>query len=248
MHSFFCPSQNISKRKAVITDANQLHHMRNVLRLKEQEVVLICDEKQNRYRAAIGKVSPSFIDLIILEKLVFNEAMSIAVTIACAIPKGPRMEAIVDSLVQLGVSRIVPLLTERVIVKLDDKKKMSRVLRWRKIATQACQQSKRSSPAIIDTIKELKFFLNEPQSFDLRLIPTLGKNQASIPEIVKKGSFKDVVVLIGPEGDFSPNEVALAQSFGFIPVSLGRLVLRVDTAAIALAGYLIFSCLQHANS
>ncbi|MEW6074785.1 MAG: RsmE family RNA methyltransferase [Candidatus Omnitrophota bacterium] len=248
MHSFFCPSRNISKKKAVITDASQLHHMRNVLRLKEHETVLINDEKQNRYKAAINKVSPSLIDLIIIEKLLSGDTVDSAVTIACAIPKGPRMDAIVDSLVQLGVSRIVPLLTERVIVKLDEKKKMSRVQRWRKIATQACQQSKRSSAVVIDSVKDLKYFLEESQSFDLRLMPTLGENNASVREIVKKRTFKDAVILIGPEGDFTPSEIALAQSFGFIPVSLGKLVLRVDTAAIAIAAYLRFSCLQHANS
>lgn len=248
MHSFFCPSQNITKKKAVISDKNQLHHMCHVLRLKENDAVLICDENQNMYKAIISKASSSLMQLEVLENLAKKKAAGEAITVACAIPKGSRMDSIIDSLTQLGVQRIIPLLTKRVIVKLDEKKKAKRWERWKKIALQASQQCKRRAPPAVDAIKEFNYFLPETSSFDLRLIPTLSGENALIGDLIHARAFRGVVVLIGPEGDFTPEEVALAKSHGFVPVSLGKLVLRVDTAAIALAGYLRFTRLNHANS
>lgn len=162
-------------------------------------------------------------------------------TIACAIPKNARFDDIVDKLTQLGVGRIIPLVTERVVVKFDRKKEEARIGRWRKIAELASQQSQRNYIPVIAPVMDFKELLALAGDFDLKLIPTLSGQRKSLREIFSLSvPMSNILVLIGPEGDFSGEEVAAAKKSGFIPITLGPLVLRVDTAAIAIASFLRF--------
>jgi 16S rRNA (uracil1498-N3)-methyltransferase len=156
------------------------------------------------------------------------------------------MDDIVDKLTQLGVERIIPLKTERVIIKLDKDKEVSRLARWRKLAQAAAEQSQRQNLPVIEPIKDLKEFLVQAKTlYDLKLISTLmDSKRKSLKEIFKGLKPQKVLVLIGPEGDFSPEEVDLAKKSGCIPASLGDLVLRVETAAIAVVSYIRLSFLS----
>lgn len=161
----------------------------------------------------------------------------------CAIPKKAKFDDIVDKLTQLGVSRIIPLITQRVIVKLGQEKEERRLKRWRRIAESASQQSQRHDIPLIGGVQDFKKLILESENFNLKLIPTLFGKRKSIKEALSSlmPSSLDkakILCLIGPEGDFSKEEVDIAKKAGFVPISLGDLVLRVDTAAIALASYL----------
>ncbi|MCX5706225.1 MAG: RsmE family RNA methyltransferase, partial [Candidatus Omnitrophica bacterium] len=150
------------------------------------------------------------------------------ITLACAIPKKAKFDDIVDKLTQLGSARIIPLKTERVIVKLDNHKEALRLTRWRKIAQAASQQSKRSDIPVIEPPKDLEDLLTQSQDFDLKLIPTLEGRRKTLKEIFSKIQPRNILILIGPEGDFSAKEIAMALKSGFIPVTLGDLVLRIN--------------------
>ena len=254
MQRFFCPSANISGGKIVIDDRDRVHHLKNVLRLKIHDKVVIFDDRGNEYKAKIEKISWQNAAMIIQEKYQTHAQKKVKITVACALTKGSKMDDIIDKLTQLGAERIIPLLTERVIVKLDRHKALLRKARWEKIAQTASQQSHRNDIPLIEAPKDIREVLAEAKNFDLKLIPTLSGNRKSLrgiftPHLVKSRSLergagftgvhpKNILVLIGPEGDFTAAEVDLAKKSGCIPVSLGDLVLRVETAAIAVASFM----------
>ncbi|MFA5725940.1 MAG: RsmE family RNA methyltransferase [Candidatus Omnitrophota bacterium] len=247
MHRFFCPVSNSAGDKIIIGDKDQAHHIKNVLRLKEGEKAIVFDEKGNEYNCIISGIGNK-IYLDVKGKISSGQKMAkIKLTVACAMPKKARMDDIVDKLVQLGVNRIIPLKTERTIVKLDKPKEASRLIRWRKIALSASKQSQRNDLAIIEPVKSFEEEIALSAEFDLKLVPHLLGARKSLKVILDKFFRKiepppfipKILVLIGPEGDFSAREVQLAIDSGFIPITLGDLVLRVDTASLAVA-----SCIE----
>ena len=162
----------------------------------------------------------------------------IKLTIACALPKGQRIDDVIDKLSQLGVDRIIPMLTERVVVKLDERKKILRQRRWEKIALNSAKQSQRNSVMVVDSVKMMTEVLSLAKGFDLKLIPSLIGKRQSLKEVLSEYKPKNILVLIGPEGDFSYSELELAKQSGCLSVSLGSLVLRVETAAVSVASFI----------
>ena len=241
MHRFFAHSKNISSDKIKIIDPFEAHHLRDVLRIKPKEKVSVFDEKGNGYSCSVESLEGEVV-LAIKERLKASGGSARPkLTIACAIPKNSKMDDIVDKLTQLGVDKIVPLLSERVIIKMDKEKKASRVKRWEKIALSAAKQSQRFSIPELDDIKDVKQALLDSRGYDLKLILTLGFAQRkTLKEVFKENKSKNVYLLIGPEGDFTEREIEEARGSGFTAVTLGELVLRVETAAVAAASFIRF--------
>jgi len=236
MNRFFISAKNISDRQLVIDDLKQLHHIKHVLHIDVGEDIEACDENGIEY---IAKLQQSKANVLIFKIMQIKEAQGsflAKITIACAIPKNVKMDDIVDKLTQLGVNRIIPLVTQRVIVRLDKTKQIERVKRWEKIALSAAKQSHRSVVTMIDPITKLEDLFRQQNNFDLKLIPTLAGNRKKLKEIIDKQ--RNILILIGPEGDFASEEIAQATEAGCVPVSLGATVLRVDTAAIAVASFI----------
>ncbi len=235
MHRFFV--DHIDGEYAAITDADQMHHIRNVLRLKIDDEVVIIDNTGHDFTGVITGMDNKQITLIVTPQNT-PRVVKANLTIACAIPKGSRMDDIIDYLTQLGVTRIIPMLTDRVVVKLDDAKAEARQKRWNKIAQSAAQQCQRSDISVIMPVTDIHEVILNSKDHDLKLIPHLTGRRQPLKDVLAQGSYKNIIVLIGPEGDFTPTEVELALHNGFTPVSLGDTVLRVATAAIAAAAYI----------
>lgn len=238
MNRFFCPASNIAGEKIVIEDRTEAHHIKNVLRLKIKERVTVFDERGNEYNCIISGMKDE-IYLDIKNKIsAIQKEPKIKLTVACAIPKKSRLDDVIDKLVQLGVYRIIPLKTERTVVKLDKPKEAARLVRWKKIVLSASQQSQRNNLAVIEPVKSFDEVLGLSAEFDLKLIPHLLGSRQSLKRILNQSKPRNILVLIGPEGDFSEREIDSAINAGFIPVTLGDSVLRVDTAAIAAASFI----------
>lgn len=238
MHRFFCPIANIAKDKIVIDNKEQIHHLKDVLRLKVKAHLMIFDDRGNEYNCIIEKITNEVTLGIKHKSLPSSKKEGIKITVACAIPKKSKIDDIIDKLTQLGVDRIIPLETERVVVKLNKNKKEMRLLRWQKIALSASQQSQRNNSPLIEPIKNIKEVLIQSENYDLKLIPTLSGRRKPLKEVLLNSNPRNILVLVGPEGDFTDGEVDLAKKSGCIPVSLGDLVLRVDTAAIAVVSFI----------
>lgn len=239
MNRFFIDKVEVKDKYIFLNDPAQLHHLRDVLRIKPLERVVVFDNYGNEYIAIVAEIGNEAVKLEVKEKRPPKD-FGVSVTVACAIPKKVKMDDIVDKLTQLGVECIIPLETERVIVRLNKQKKAERCLRWKKIALSAAKQSQSSRLVEIKPISALKDVLASANEFDLKLIPTLEDKRKSLKEVFNQGlkKTKKIIVLIGPEGDFTHQEIALAKEAGFLPVSLGAQVLRVDTAAIAVVSFI----------
>ncbi len=238
MHRFFCASKNISEDRIIIADKKQIHHIKDVLWVKPKEMIAVFDESGNNYTAEFQGLASGHILLLIRERNAASLSGKTRITVACAIPKKSKFDDIADKLTQLGVDRIIPLKTERVIVKLDKRKEALRIERWKGIVLASSQQSQRNTLPAIEPITTLKEILNQSKDYDLKLIPTLLGERKLLKEILFSPQPKNILILIGPEGDFSDEEVGLAKQSGFIPITLGSTVLRVETAAIAAVSML----------
>jgi 16S rRNA (uracil1498-N3)-methyltransferase len=238
MHRFYVDKTEGSK--AVISDKEQLHHLRDVLRLKVNDGISLSDGLGNDYAAVITAFDKKQAEVAVTLIRAARENQ-VKLTVACAIPKNTRFDDIVDFLTQLDVESIIPVTTERVVVKLDAAGAVEKHKRWVKIAQSAAQQSRRSRIPVISPVTDYPDVISQSGSFDLKLIPHLSGDRKPIKEVLAETHAKDILVLIGPEGDFTPQEVNLALDHGFLPVSLGDTVLRVATAAIAVASYIKFA-------
>jgi len=239
MNRFYIQNINPNEKYINLTDSVQLHHLRDVLRIKPKEKVAVFDNLGNEYIVLVSKINSNTAKLEIKEKKPSVDS-GIKITVACAIPKNLKLDDIVDKLTQLGVACIIPIETERVIVKLDQQKKLARLSRWEKISQSATKQSQRNKFMEIKPISNFKEAILMAKNFDLKLIPTLDGERKTLKETFNNLSkkIKSVIAFIGPEGDFTPDEVVLAKEAGFLPISLGKQVLRVDTAAIAVVSFI----------
>ena len=235
MHRFFI--DHIEGDYAALTDPEQLHHIKNVLRLKINDEVTVFDGAGHGFMGVITAMDKKQVTLKVTP-LNASPVVKINLTIACAIPKGSHMDDVIDYLTQLGVARIIPMLTDRVVVKLDAAKAEARQKRWNKIAQSAAQQCQRSDIAVIAPVTDIEKVILDAKDYDLKLIPHLTGQRRPLKDVLAQGKYKNIIVLIGPEGDFTLAEVDLALHNGFTPVSLGDTVLRVATAAITAASYI----------
>lgn len=156
------------------------------------------------------------------------------VTLAQALPKGKTFDQIIRKATELRVSRIVPLVSERTEVRLDDARADSKHGKWEATAIEAAKQSGNAHLPEILPIQALDSFLKTADSFDLKLVASLHPGAGSLRPVLQNQAEtpQNAVWLIGPEGDFTPDEIAAATTAGFVPITFGPLVLRCDTAAI----------------
>ncbi len=234
MHRFYCDPRFIRGDHIELEDPFIVRHLKNALRFKVGDEAVFFDGKGHEFVSVVETISEASIALRIKSSLTGAALPALRLTIACAIPKKSKFDDIVDKLTQLGVDRIIPLKTERMILKLDAHKEQVRLSRWKRIAISAGEQSRRRVLPVVERITDLKEVLKEG-GHDIKLIPTLSGQRSPLKKVFSLGACKDILVLIGPEGDFSDKEVESAKKAGFVPVSLGDLVLRVETAAVAAA-------------
>ncbi len=235
MHRFYL-ARKINGETISISDSSQIHHIRDVLRLQVGDQITLFDPEGLEYLGAIDIINREQAIVRILTRKP-APAKPCELAIACAIPKQSRMDDIVDKLTQLGVVSIIPLETERAIVKMD-KNGPNRLERWRKIARNAAEQSRRNTLPLIPAAMSLPEVLAQSKNYRLKLISSLAGDRKPLREILAESKPESVLALIGPEGDFTELEIDQAIGAGFVPVSLGATVLRVETAAIAIAAYI----------
>ena len=236
MRICYLPKDKLGDR-IIISDPRQIHHLAVVLRLKRGDEVSAFDGKESECLCQIEKIAKDKVSLIVLKTKTASLSNK-GITLACAIPKNVKMDYIIQKTTELGVNRIIPMHTKRTIVKIDTRKAADKQERWQRIAQEASKQSKRIRFPLIDPVREFKDVLSEISGYDLAIIPNLEKGNKSIAAAVNASKGKSIIFFIGPEGDFTADEVASAREKGCIGVSLGDLVLKVDTAAIAVTAFL----------
>jgi 16S rRNA (uracil1498-N3)-methyltransferase len=209
-------------------EGDEAKHLSQVLRILPGAVVTVFDGLGNHAQARVLSVSRQRVDLML--ELAESAPTSLPdITLVQAIPKGKNMDWIVQKAVELGVSRIQPLVTRHTIVSPGGDK----AEKWRRTALEACKQCGQFTiPIIEDPLPFAEWLANRP-SADLEVIASLADNPRNFRETLKSHpDLESITLAIGPEGDFSSEETAAALTAGFVPVTLGDLVLRVETATM----------------
>ena len=243
MHRFFAEPGQIGEKEIVITGAD-VNHIRNVLRMRTGEEVLIADGRGAEYRCKLTDLSENEVRAQILWKLDGNAELASAVTLFQGLPKSDKMDLIVQKCVELGVDRIVPVSTKRAVVKLDAKKEETRLKRWNTISESAAKQSGRGVIPEVSGVMSFEKALAEAKTLDVLLIPYeraehMTETRRVMGEI-RPG--QSVGIFIGPEGGFEESEVEEAVAAGARAITLGRRILRTETAGLAvmaMLGYLL---------
>ena len=244
MSRFFVKPEAVEDRYIYLTDKQDLHHMKKVLRMSEGDEMDISDGSAWEYHVEIESLDAKEAVLLILDKQKFAREPELLVTLYQGIPKASKMEEIIQRCVELGVNSIVPVFMERTVVV--DKGNFGKKLdRWQKISDEAVKQCKRGIiPDVQDTVK-FKEALPILQEHDLILFPYENEDNRTIKdclrEVVASGDKpKTVAIIIGPEGGFADKEAVALDEIGANRVSLGKTILRTETAgpaALAMTMY-----------
>lgn len=209
-------------------EGDEAKHLAQVLRIQPDQWITVFDGIGNRAEAKVLSVSKQRIDLM-LDLAESKDNPLPEIILAQAIPKGKNMDWIVQKAVELGVSRIQPLVTRHTIASPGNTK----ADKWRRTALEACKQCGQDTIPVIEDPLTFAEWITKPQETQLQLIASLAEDPRNFRETLQSHpEIQSVTIAIGPEGDFSPEETESALSSGFIPITLGNLVLRVETATM----------------
>ena len=221
---------------AVIT-GDDARHIGTVLRMKAGELAVLCDGEGEDCLCRISAVSKELVELEVLDRQRNEAEPDVFVTLYQCVPKGDKMDFIVQKAVELGVSKIIPVLSKRCVSRPDEKSFAKKIQRWQKIAEEAAKQCGRGKIPEIGEQKEFRTAVTE-YSQSKRGILFYECGGAPLSEIVD-GSVRDIGVFVGSEGGFEAEEAAFAQEKGIIAATLGKRILRCETAPLAALAVLM---------
>ena len=243
MYQFFIQPDSVKEKEVWITDLQDVNHIRNVLRMKKGEKIsLCCEEKGKEYICSIEDMQSDIVKAVIVDINGESRELSVKITLFQGLPKNDKMELIIQKAVELGAYAIVPVETKRCVVKLDEKKAAKKTARWQQIAESAAKQSKRMLIPKIHEVMSFQDALKLAEELDIRLIPyELAKGMKETKKILNQiRPGQSVGIFIGPEGGFEENEVSQALEKGAQAITLGRRILRTETAGLAILSVLMF--------
>ena len=249
MRRFFVPPENVGEKYITIDDKNDLHHMERVLRLSAGDRLDISDSQVWEYRTEIVSIDEDCAKVLILDKQKFSSEPDIKITLFQGIPKQGKMELIVQKAVELGVSSIIPVFTDRTVV--SDKGNFSKkIQRWQKISDEAVKQCRRGIIPQISQAVKMTEVIDSFGDFDLVLFPYENEYGVTIKDVLrqqngssdnaKELNVESIAVIIGPEGGFSREEAERITGSGGKSVSLGKTILRTETASLAALSMIIY--------
>lgn len=242
MYRFFVEPSQIQGKKIIIT-GNDVNHIRNVLRMKIGEEIAVSNGVDNReYRCGIEEYTGQ--EVICALRFIKEDGVELPAKIYLfqGIPKADKMEFIIQKAVELGVYEVIPVAAKRCVVKLDEKKAAAKVNRWQGIAEAAAKQSKRGVIPVVHSVLNMQEAVSYARNMDIKIIPyELAEDMRHTKdaiEAVKAG--ESVAVFIGPEGGFEESEIRAAVKERIEPVTLGRRILRTETAGLTVLSWLMY--------
>jgi 16S rRNA (uracil1498-N3)-methyltransferase len=229
---FYVPKESV-RGKEIVIGGEEAHHIVDVMRLKPSDGIVAFDGTGREYAGVIRSVSRKSVVIDIVRTIAPAAKPGVKITLIQAIPKKAKMDYIVEKATELGVSAVVPVFTQRTVPDWSEDKRASCVRRWGKIATEASKQSSRAEIPGVAAIMDFSASVEDAGASDLALIATLAEGTVGLRDAIAGFKGRTITLAIGPEGDFTPEEVREAVAAGFKPVSLGARVLKSDTAGLA---------------
>lgn len=243
MSKFFVKENQINNDKIHIL-GEDVNHIANVLRMKKEDEVQICNQETGEnYITKIISFSKDEIECEIVKKIIETVESNVDITLFQGIPKFDKMELIIQKNTEVGVKKIVPVLMERTVVKLDEKTANKKIERWQKIAEVAAKQSMRDIIPEVENVIKLKDI--EKQNYDIILVAYENEDKNMLKsELIKLKNAKmykyNIAIVIGPEGGISEKEIEILKNMGASFVSLGKRILRTETAGIVMSGNIMY--------
>lgn len=242
MSRFYVRPEDI-KGDEILVSKEEAHHIVNVMRMSAGDKINAFDGTGNEYIGKISNITNSGLKIKIEKINSIKKESDVSIRLVQALPKRAKMDYIVEKTTELGVDEIIPLVTERTIVRLTKDRELHKGKHWQEVAISASKQCGRLDIPKVHSLIEFNDFIKEIQNYDITLMACLDERAKPLKEIVSNFKGKSIAVMIGPEGDFTPGEIDAALSQGAKLASLGHLVMRVDTAAIYM-----LSVLNYENS
>ncbi|MDO5521089.1 MAG: 16S rRNA (uracil(1498)-N(3))-methyltransferase [bacterium] len=242
MNLFYVNASQIEGDHITIVGSD-VNHIKNVLRMKHEEELMVCDCEDTNYLCKINDFLEKEISLDIIEKKPCETELKTKIYLFQGLPKSDKMELIIQKAVELGVYEVIPVSMKRSIVKIEDKKKEKKKLeRWQAIAESAAKQSKRGVIPSVHSVMSYREALAYAKDFDLKLFPyenAEGMNKSR--ELVKNASnTKSIGIFVGPEGGFDDAEIEAVKDIGGEVITLGKRILRTETAGFTILSILMF--------
>ncbi|MFH1612511.1 MAG: RsmE family RNA methyltransferase [bacterium] len=236
IHRFFVKPENINENNITILD-EEFYHLHNVLRLKINDKILICDNTGKEYIVVLQKISNSYAEGKIENCSISITEPKVKITLAQSIPKAKKMDFIIEKNTELGITQIIPLITHRCVVNI--KNEILRYNRWEEIAKNAAKQSQRAIIPKIEKITSIKEL--DLKEYDLIIVPYENEKN-NLKNILKnlKEKIKNIIIFIGPEGGFEKEEIMFLQEQKGISVSLGKRILKTETASITTLSIILY--------
>lgn len=243
MYKFFVNEEQISDNDIEIIN-DDVNHIKNVLRLNVGDEIEISNiGSSEKFLCKINELNNKFVKCDIVEKIERNNEPSVYLHIFQGLPKAEKMETIIEKCTEIGVSEITPVIMKRCVVKLDDKSSEKKTLRWQKIAEVAAKQSKRDKIPHINFPISIKNIYEKIANYDIVLVAYENEENTSIKGLLKELKTKqklNIAVIIGPEGGIEEDEIEYLRSIGANVVTLGKRILRTETAPIVIASIIMY--------
>ncbi|MDZ4815710.1 MAG: 16S rRNA (uracil(1498)-N(3))-methyltransferase [Verrucomicrobiota bacterium] len=245
MDRFYIPSAQFDLQNLKLTGP-EAHHCTSVMRHKTGDQIVVFNGAGHEVMAEIVSIEKGDLSLKIKNQIK-SSPLPFEITLAQAIPKGKNMDVIVQKATEIGVRSIIPVLSDRTIVQVDTESSDQKTQKWQHVVIEAAKQCGTNWIPTVETPVVLKSFFSHKLPYDLMLIASLQSDALHFKKVLNrfeeenKGALpKSVLILIGPEGDFTPAEISRAKGAGCQPITLGPLVLRSETAAIYAVSILAY--------
>ncbi|MBP7279254.1 MAG: 16S rRNA (uracil(1498)-N(3))-methyltransferase [Sedimentibacter sp.] len=241
MFRYFCADENI-KNNTVNVTGGDAKHLKTILRAQPGDKISVVTESKE-YIAEIKEINTENIVCTLVEEIFSNNETKINITLCQGIPKKTKMETIIQQNVELGVKSFIPLITERTVVKLNEKDREQKKLdRWQKIAKESAKQSKRNIIPTVEPIITVSELIEKLKNIDAEIIVPYELEDVKILKDVLKEPKDNYYIVIGPEGGFDIKEIEMFQEIGAHIVTLGKRILRTETAGIVTASVIMYAC------
>lgn len=241
MAKFFVSPENV-REDVIIIQGSDVNHIKNVLRFNEGKEILINDRQGHDYKCIIESIDTEMITAQIQEKLEVATEPLVQTILFQSLIKGEKMEFVIQKGIEIGVTAIVPIITERCVVKIEsDKKVKSKLERWQKIAEGAAKQSKRGIvPEIMPPMSFKEALSYAKIHLEASCIPFENEHSHHIKHYLQNLSVQKIGIFIGPEGGFTDHEIEVAEAENVSPITLGRRILRSETAGLVTLANIMY--------
>ncbi len=238
MPKFFVSKENINDH-IITLEGDNAKHIGNVLRAKIGDKITVCDGEGRDYECEIEEITKGSVAAKITDIFSNNNEPSIKITLYQGLPKADKMELVIQKCIEIGIDRIVPVKTEHTVVKLEGKEE-KKLQRWNKIAEAAAKQCGRGKIPRVCGIMSFKDAVIEAAGLDSAIIPYEKERDNSLKSFAKEFRGESIGIFIGPEGGFSEEEISFAKERGISSVTLGRRILRTETAGLVASVILLY--------